>query len=328
MNRISLALILFLVTGGLVAQEYNQRDAQGRAQGPWRKYFESMPNQLFYEGQFKDDVRVGTWVYYHKRGHKKAEMLMGDNGKRARATMYSKAGKMIAKGNYVEQKKDSVWTYYFNTGEVNIIEGWLNGVKHGPSITYLRGGGMAEEMTYDQGKREGNFVEYHEKDKKSREGSYENDEYVGKMTFYYESGRKEIEGKYVNAKREGTWLYYNENGSINYQVVYRSGKEIKKKMENGLFTDYSPAGTLLSEITYENGLKEGPFTMYHEVGEKVVERMIDEKTGETVHREVIVGNKPRMKGNYKEDKLHGKIDYFNEMGEPTRSEQYVMGELQ
>lgn len=320
-------LIFLSLAFALSAQELNQTDAQGRKQGKWTKFHEGS-EQPFYVGQFKDDIRVGEWTYFYIRGGKKAEAQFSNSGKVCHSTLYTERGQLMAKGKYINEKKDSTWTYYFDTGGVGSKENWKAGTKHGPEVSYFRTGGIVESLNWEMGKKNGPFKEYHTKDVLSREGTYQLDEYEGQMTFYFDNGRKEIEGKFVNGMRESTWRYYNQDGSIHYQVVYRSGTRVKEKKENGLFKEMNPDNSLVSEITYKKGLKEGSFKFYHPAGEPLIENFTDPKTGETYPRKVITGNKVKMEGEYRADKMHGKIKHYNEIGKLIRTEVFIDGVLQ
>ena len=59
-------LLGFILICG-VGFSQNKTDAQGRKQGPWRKY-QPGDKILIYTGQFKDDIPVGEFRYYYPSG--------------------------------------------------------------------------------------------------------------------------------------------------------------------------------------------------------------------------------------------------------------------
>ena len=321
---ISILIVLLYISG--MAQEYNQKDDQGREQGAWQKYHEGT-EQLFYKGQFKDGIKVGVWQYFYKDGVAKAEMRFSASGKVSHSTIFDVKGRKMAFGKYIEKKKDSTWTYFDVNGAVSSVENWKNGSKHGQAESFLPDGTLIETVSFEDGMRNGPFKEFYDNGKVRREGTYQMDDYEGQMTFYFPNGRKEIEGKYVNGQRESTWRYYNDDGSIHYQVVHRQGEIVLEKKENGVFREFAPNNALVSEINYKKGLKDGPYTLYYEEVEKILKEVSDPRTGETYWKEVPVGNGIKEEGQYKADFLHGTIKHYNEVGKLVKTEQYEMGEL-
>jgi antitoxin component YwqK of YwqJK toxin-antitoxin module len=309
------------------AQEVNVTDANGKKQGKWTKKHESTKN-TFYVGQFKDDIRVGDWVYYYSDGKKKADASFSQGGTVCHSTLYDNKERIMAYGKYIDEKKDSTWTYYFADGSVGSREDWGKGTKHGREESYFVTGGIVESLNWDFGQKNGPFKEYHTKDVLSREGTYLKDEYEGQMTFYFENGKKEIEGKYVNAEKEGTWRFYNKDGSIHYMAVYRGGSIVKEKKENGLFKELNPDGSVVSEMTYKKGVREGEFKFYHPAGAPEIVMFTDPQTGETYPKEMPTGGALKMEGKYKAGKMHGPVKHYNDIGKLIKTESYIDGVLQ
>ena len=310
----------------VMGQEFNVLDAQGRKQGPFKKYFEDT-EQVYYTGQFKDDKPYGTFIYFYKEGPKKAEMHYKSDHKQVHALTFYIQGGIMAEGNYVDQKKDSTWNYYSEDGKLASVEQWKLGKKDGIEKVYFPDGALGEEIHWKNDLREGSWKQYFDNGQVYLEGAFLNDQYEGPMTFYYRNGKKEIAGKYINGLREGTWYYYNEDGSIHYQVLYRKGALKKEKRENGLFYEYGPDKVVLAELNYKNGLKEGPFAYYHDDASFGLEEATDPLTGEKFMKEVKMGNELKMTGNYKNDQLDGVVKYFNEAGVLIKEERYIEGQL-
>ncbi len=66
--------------------------------------------QIFYEGQFKDDVAIGAFKHYYENGDLKSVTIY--NGKRVQSEVYYNGGQIMAKGVFKDQKKDSTWLYF------------------------------------------------------------------------------------------------------------------------------------------------------------------------------------------------------------------------
>ena len=72
MKKYILFLMITFLSISLSSQEINQEDAQGRKQGTWKKYYPSN-DQLFYEGQFNDDIPYGIFTHYYETGELKSK---------------------------------------------------------------------------------------------------------------------------------------------------------------------------------------------------------------------------------------------------------------
>lgn len=325
--RIILSTFFFTLSTAVFAQEYNFKDENGLKQGAWRKFHVDSEN-IFYKGQFKDDKPYGEFIYYYRDGKVKGYMRYDNAGVICRSEAFHPNGALMATGKYINQEKDSTWQYYTMSKLHKSTENWKAGVKHGEEITYYADGNVLELITWSEGKREGKWEQYFEGNKPKIVGEYLEDEYEGNMIFYYPNGQIEVEGKYVNGLRDGSWYYYNEDGSINTQTLYSSGKVLREKKETGVFSEHTPDGILLSEFTYKNGEKQGPFKIYHEGAEWVVEETFDEQIGEKYKKQVLKGHNLKMSGKYKNDKLHGTVKHYNSNGKKVREEEYVDGVLQ
>jgi antitoxin component YwqK of YwqJK toxin-antitoxin module len=78
-------------------------------------YYPNKQKQM--EGEFKDSLRDGYWVYYYDNGNKWSEgsYIKGlDQGKR---TTYYQNGAKRYQGDYKEGKRVGIWVFYDSTGK-------------------------------------------------------------------------------------------------------------------------------------------------------------------------------------------------------------------
>ncbi|MDA0972319.1 MAG: hypothetical protein O2867_01165 [Bacteroidetes bacterium] len=326
MKHVLTVLIPFFILSSASAQPFNVLDDQGRKQGDYKKFFEGT-EQVFYIGQFKDDLPYGHFQYYFREGGKKADMFYRPGGKDVFSITYYPAGGKMGEGKYISQAKDSVWNYYDEEQRLTSTEDWVNGKKSGVERVYFPTGILAEELYWKEDLRHGPWNQFFEDGKPYLKGNFVNDVYDGEMTFYFPNGKKEIYGKCVNGMREGTWWYYNKDGSVRNQMLYRRGEVEKEKKENGTFYEYGPDNIILSEVTYKNGVKEGPFAYYYDDASFELVEEVDPRTGEKYMKEVKTGNGVKMSGLYKTDELHGTVRHFNEAGVLIKEEHYELGVL-
>jgi len=79
------------------------------------RYYSNKQVQM--EGEYKDSLRDGDWVYYYENGNKWSEgsFLKGlDDGKRT--TYYENGGKRYV-GHYKEGKRVGIWTFFDESGK-------------------------------------------------------------------------------------------------------------------------------------------------------------------------------------------------------------------
>ena len=312
-----LNISVFLVLFSLIAQgqDINQTDGQGRKQGVWKKYYPSNDG-LFYEGQFKDDVAVGTFKHYYENGDLKSVTLYGT--KRVESEVYYSGGQLMAKGIFIDQKKDSTWLYFDSAGWLSSKEDYKSGLKSGPSISYYPNGTVAVDQLYNNDLENGPFVMYYTNGNKEMEGVYLSGNYNGAFANYYESGKNMQSGDYINGKRNGMWLFYNSNGSLRTVIHYKNGIIVKEERKNGEFIEYYESGRLKSIYNYKKGLKEGGYVEYFDTGDKVLVKREKESSYEPdEYKEVIEGQTIKSKGYYKNGVLSDDAVHFDESGKPV-----------
>lgn len=324
-----LPAILILSTG-LSAQPaggINQTDAQGRKQGPWVRTWAGS-QQPRYQGQFKDDKPVGSFVYYGTDGKVESRVDHYPGGTASHGRHFHPNGKLMAEGRYLGQDKDSTWNYFDKDGLLRSTEQWKAGQLHGPMVTYYPDGKVAESRMFNNGKAAGKAEQYHPNGQPRYLATYVNGEPEGQETYYFPNGNKEIQGNYVNGSRDGGWMYYNEDGTVRMQFLYAQGKLVKQKYENGTFTEYWDNEQPKSEMTYRNGKLEGPFTEWYANGTWTTEPTKLGPTGEQradVNR-VLKGQTKKREGTYKNDLLEGPVKDYDEQGKLVGTVVYQAGE--
>lgn len=213
MPKTSLLIFIFsLLCISLAAQDQNQTDSQGRKQGVWVKKYET--DTVRYKGQFRDNRPYGTFKYFYETGLKKAITTYSDDGIIARTTSFHENGKIMSKGKFINQKKDSIWLFYSELDEKLLSsETYKNGLLDGPSISYYPDSGKPfEVVTYINGLKEGAFVKYFPEGEVMTKGSYKHDTLDGDFTLYHPNGRIQVSGKYENGEQIGNWKYFDEDG--------------------------------------------------------------------------------------------------------------------
>jgi antitoxin component YwqK of YwqJK toxin-antitoxin module len=101
---------------------------------------------------------------------------------------------------------------YFENGQVQSRQPYLNGFMGGIGQEYFPSGKLYKETTYVRSQLQGAFKEYRE------------------------DGTVAVSGQYRNSKQSGVWTYYKDDGTtVDRTVTYRNGvlvdpiKQVKPK---------------------------------------------------------------------------------------------------
>lgn len=319
-------IFLYMAPVALAQPAPNRTDAQGRKQGEWARAWDHN-GRLRYTGTFKDDKPVGEFRHYDEAGVLTTILRHAGDGRVSRAEHFHPGGKPMAQGRYVDQRKDSVWSYFDEQGALRRKEEFRNGTLHGDRISYYADGRVAEHDRYRNGMLHGQQQAWFADGSPRNEARYEDGVANGTMTFYYPGGKKEIEGRMLDGDRDGAWIYYNKDGTVQMQVLYSRGKLVREKKENGTFQEFYEDEQLRSEVNYRKGLREGPFTEWYDNGRWGMEKVpADPVSGvPAFEQRVLKGQSKKREGTYRNDLLEGEVKEYDEKGKLTKRVVYKAG---
>lgn len=204
----------------------NKTDERGRKQGPWKKTWEST-GKTRYKGEFLNDKPVGKFLYWYESGEPMSVLVYGKDNV-ARSKTYSKEGVIQAKGNYINQNKDSIWVYYDEKGRVRSKESYANGKLDGDVVTYSYKGKLIEIVQYKDGKKHGKWTQFHDNGKVRTIGFFDKGYQEGEYEEYLPNGSREKRGHFRKSLRHGFWYFY-EDGRESDKIYYRYGRELQGK---------------------------------------------------------------------------------------------------
>lgn len=233
MIRIAYILILLFSLNSF-SQGANKVDDKGRKQGEWVKKHEKS-QKVLYKGQFKNDMPVGKFVFYHENGKVKAISKYSNEGQDSYVATYHENGKVLSYGKYISKKKDSTWVYYDEWGFLISSEMYRRGEKNGKSIVYYpynrktQGGSpkILEVINYTDGVRDGEWTKYFKNGTKLGEGNYSVDQYEGKQTYYHSNGNKKSVIHFKRGVKSGYSFVYDGNGKEVSKHYFMNGIELK-----------------------------------------------------------------------------------------------------
>jgi antitoxin component YwqK of YwqJK toxin-antitoxin module len=216
-------LILIAFIFPLVVLGQNKTDKKGLKQGVWEVKYDNS-SVIRYKGSFKNNKPFGEFVYYYENGKVKAISNFEANGDVSRTKMYDMEGNYIAFGKYVNQQKDSTWTYFSNENIIAGREDWRKGQRHGKKITYYANGNVYEEIPFVDGLENGRWTMFYSDGKTKVTCMYLDGNLDGKIIYYHANGKIEAEGQFKNAVQHGFWRFYDSNGRLEKEAYYKNGE--------------------------------------------------------------------------------------------------------
>ncbi len=220
----NLFVVICMLFGSLAfSQGENKTDSKGQKQGEWKKYHKN--GVLRYVGNFKNDKPTGVFKYYYDTG--KIQVKMTHFGLESYTNIYYKTGELKGTGKYVNQKKDSTWTYYDLNGHKKATEFYVKGVKDKIWYVYFTNEKIAEEKEYLNDFENGFWNQYYESGKKKLTATYKNGGLEGKAVYYNNDGKRGVTGYFFHGVRNGVWIYFKEDGkTVKKKEEYKNGKRI------------------------------------------------------------------------------------------------------
>jgi antitoxin component YwqK of YwqJK toxin-antitoxin module len=217
----------FTLSTGIITQAQNVTDSKGLKQGAWKK--SDAAGNLIYEGQFKDNIPQGTFLYYYEDGKVRSQLAYSADGKSASAVNFHPNGKKMAEGTYLETKKDGLWKYYNDLETLSSEETYTKGIPTGVWKTYFDDGKLLEECPYSKGKKDGECRQYFQDGSIKSVVNFKDGKYDGSARYFYPNGKPILEGQFVNDLREGLWTAYKDNGEKESEITYFEGSVSEEK---------------------------------------------------------------------------------------------------
>lgn len=226
MNRI-LQIIICLWIGmtahAAVKDTVNQIDKMGRRQGKWQRVEDSV---VRYRGQFKNDRPYGTFTYYDKHGNKSAVSEYFRDGYATNTTTFYPDGRVLSKGFYLEQERDSVWYFYEENGMLIKEEHYKNNLLHGTTKLYANDT-LIEIQEWYRGQRNGKWWQ------KGNEG-YQQTNYIlnlsnGPYLVFYEKDKPRLIAHYTMGRKDSVWTYFDRDRQVEKKDYYVQN-ELKKRL--------------------------------------------------------------------------------------------------
>ncbi len=169
--------------------------------GDWVFYY---PNgQIEQKGKYdKKGKAQGDWKWYYENGTLMREETYLNNLRDGTMTEYTEDGKVLTKGEYVEDMQEGIWVY--ETPEYKEIGKYVDDK---PDSLWKR--------------------YYMPKEKLRYEGRFLNGDEDGVHLWFYPNGKKMIQGSYTGGMKQNDWRFYDEGGYNYLTIFYENDIEVK-----------------------------------------------------------------------------------------------------
>jgi len=229
----NLQLIETFLNDSLVSIKYSD--------GLYKEYYSNKGN-LDSEGNIKNNIKEGKWIYYREDG---------------------KTVKYIT--HFLENLEDGLRKDYYDTGELMVSIYYKKGKKNGKAIHYYKNQQIKESKTYKNGKEHGKILKYFEGGSTKFSATYWNGKEIDTSRMFYPDGTlKQIFiciPDTLNNHFEGKLHSYYNSG------VSKAYMELTNYKLNGLVKAYNEDGKLTEFWTAKNDERTGEFGEYYENGQ-------------------------------------------------------------
>ena len=329
-------------------------DAQGLKQGRWIRVY---PNgKLYYSGSFEDGRPVGHFTFFRETGKVLSEVQHEASTGLAKAILYREDGTESHRGQYTTVQVDGEWTQW-KTGEWTAVDkqGRIRMVEHytrdsldGAFSALHRSGQLLEEGHYAMGAKQGTWKAYDREGRLRAEEVWRNGRRNGPSRVMQDGGALLSEGQYQEDLPVGEWTLTQTESP--FLVAHEGGKVVSETpAEWRVFRRLSQRPPHWVG-RYAHGRLDGPYTAWHDAGEWT---MVPAEAGNAggmplgmagpgrgrpgsgrpgagdapMRRELR--NQPLKEvGEYTAGVKDGTWRYFDEKGQPLRTERWNLGRLE
>lgn len=206
--------------GKLIAQGIMKLN--GLKESLWKEFYPDGVTKSI--GNYSNGQRVGEWEFYYPQGTLEQKGLYNDKGKpEGKWTWYFSSGQVLREENYRNGLKDGQSTQYSIDGKIVAQGDFIDDKEDGQ--WKFQNNNYREEGSFVDGLRNGNWKHYYENGTLAFEGSFVEDVPNGKHTYYFPDGKKSEEGAFLMGLKNGEWRKWNPDGSILLSISYMNGIE-------------------------------------------------------------------------------------------------------
>lgn len=138
---------------------------------------------------------------------------VSDYAKEGPYTLLSPEGTLIERAEYRNDLLHGTRVIYFESGDTQVVERYLEGKFQGPYRAYYEGGALELAGEYTNNVMEGEWKRYYPNGQLMEVVMFQDNQENGPFTEYYDNGSLKAEGYYKEGDNEhGLLKLYDENG--------------------------------------------------------------------------------------------------------------------
>ena len=235
----------------------------GIVDGRWMQYFEGGENAS--QREYINGRPDGVWLTWHDSTFVKVqEMVYKDSLLEDNYFEWWMDEKQKITGFYVQDKRDSLWTYWdkfeherfeeYDLGELISSWGW----------EYYENGQVKEEIVYREGVKHGEWHAYYEDGSYSGYRGFNNGVKDGTWIDWYTNGQKSFKRKYELGQPVDKWQYWYFSGELMSAVEYENNEIILQQCYQSTLIHSNPDEKVrdCSAVIKPEDLNQGVFRIY------------------------------------------------------------------
>lgn len=138
-----------------------------------------------------------------------------DNEKEGIYKRFNSEGDLLETANYIAGKLEGKRSFYYNTGQIELVEYYSGDIIDGECVGYYKNGQIKLMNIYHNGVMNSMIKKYSENGVLLEIVQMKDNEENGPFKEYYENGQIKWEGEYIKGDNEiGLIQNYNENGEL------------------------------------------------------------------------------------------------------------------
>lgn len=180
----------------------------------------------------------------------------------------------------------------------------------GKKSEYYSNGAKYKEISYKEGKLDGEYIQYYGNGQIEFIRTLRNDYMQGPSKNFYQSGQQQFSGYYSFGKKSGSWTSWYESGKVKAQETYQDDHL------NETCTYYYENGNIEIKSNLKGGVFIGNYSKYYENGSihYVIPYTNGEFKGTGDFYEYWENGKVKCKANYSNGVCSGNIEFYSKDG--------------
>ncbi len=163
-------------------------------------------------------------------------------------TFLHENGQKLSEGTLVDDVRDGLWTWWYDTGEEFASMTYDKGTPVGTERHLSRAGEVITTGDYKDGEEfNGTFVDFNGQLQITSKRTYRDGSPEEKWQWWHPDGSLNTEGVFVGGQKDGTWMWYYPNGQKFAETNFDHGTLVGRE------SHWSSEGDLVTTGEYRDG---------------------------------------------------------------------------